>query len=67
MAAISDVFISKRAIGSIPVSACSVQPCFPSDLAVYRSLVVFRVAGFPRSFDDLSIADGLQKALKMLA
>jgi hypothetical protein len=42
------------------------NPCFPSDLAVYRSLVVFRAAGFPRSFDDLSIADGLQKALKML-
>jgi hypothetical protein len=36
-------------------------PTLPSD----RSLVVFGAAGLPRSFDDLSIADGFQKALKM--
>jgi hypothetical protein len=66
--AISDIGISKRAIGFIPVSLLFVLALFsvgtlPS-FAAFRS---FRSAGLPRSFDGFTIADGFQKTAKMHA
>jgi hypothetical protein len=66
MVAISEVVISKRAIGFNPCFSLLVTTLsYLPDRAVYRSFLSFRAAGLPRSFDGFTIADGFQKTPKM--